>query len=31
VLEIRVRSVLDEPEAQATPSIILPGDIRSGE
>jgi DNA repair exonuclease SbcCD ATPase subunit len=31
VLEIRMRSVLDEPEAQATPSIILPGDIRSGE
>ena len=31
VLEIRARTVLDEAEEAATPSIILPGDIRSGE
>lgn len=31
VIEIRERRVLDEAEEKATPSLILPGDTRSGD
>lgn len=31
VIDIRQRTALDEPEQAATPSIILPGDLRAGE